>query len=72
VLLVDHNQTGYGGVGPAMNFAEIPAAGTWVLTLFMMPGRLDLFTVLIGFARRCGRNNPRAAKDRVAAAKPDE
>jgi hypothetical protein len=44
VLLVDHNQTGYGGVGPAMNFAEIPAAGTWVLTLFMMPGRLDAWT----------------------------
>ncbi|MFP6904070.1 MAG: hypothetical protein VCG02_02545 [Verrucomicrobiota bacterium] len=55
-----------------MNFAEIPAAGTWVLTLFMMPGRLELFTVLIGFVRRCGRNNPRATKDRVAAAKPDE
>jgi trk system potassium uptake protein TrkH len=40
---------GFGGVGPSMNFSEIPSAGKLILTLYMMLGRLELFTVLIIF-----------------------
>jgi trk system potassium uptake protein TrkH len=34
-------------VGPADNYAQIPAIGKWVLSLLMLMGRLELFTVII-------------------------
>ena len=34
-------------VGPAGSFAPLPAAAKWVLSLAMMLGRLELFTVLV-------------------------
>jgi len=37
---------GIGDVGPSENFAFIPDAGKWVLSLLMLLGRLELFTVL--------------------------
>ncbi len=41
---------GMGAVGPISNFAEIPWISKWVLTFFMLVGRLELFTVLILFS----------------------
>ncbi|TNE71177.1 TrkH family potassium uptake protein [bacterium] len=41
---------GLGNVGPTDNFAYIPDLGKWVLSLAMMIGRLELFTVLILFS----------------------
>jgi trk system potassium uptake protein len=41
---------GIGKVGPMDNFAFISDAGKWVLTLLMLLGRLELFTVLILFS----------------------
>ena len=38
---------GLGGVGPMQNYAAIPDAGKWVLSLCMMMGRLELFTVVL-------------------------
>jgi len=38
-----------GELGPSYNFAGIPSAGKWVLILFMLLGRLELFTLLIIF-----------------------
>lgn len=38
---------GIGDVGPAANFADIPAGGKWFLSFLMLIGRLELFTVLI-------------------------
>jgi trk system potassium uptake protein len=38
---------GIGLVGPVDNYAHIPTAGKWVLSFFMLIGRLELFTVLI-------------------------
>jgi trk system potassium uptake protein TrkH len=38
---------GFGTVGPTDNYAHIPAVGKWVLSLLMMAGRLEIFTVLI-------------------------
>lgn len=37
---------GLGGVGPAMNFSEIPASGKLILSVGMILGRLEFFTVL--------------------------
>jgi trk system potassium uptake protein TrkH len=42
---------GFAGVGPTNNFAAIPDAGKWILSLEMLIGRLELFTVLVFFTR---------------------
>jgi trk system potassium uptake protein len=38
---------GFGTVGPVNNFAHVSTFGKWFLSLLMMLGRLELFTVLI-------------------------
>ena len=38
---------GLGTVGPTDNYAHIPLLGKWVLTFFMLAGRLEIYTVLI-------------------------
>jgi trk system potassium uptake protein len=40
---------GFAAVGPTANFAEIPAGGQAILTLLMLVGRLELYTVLVIF-----------------------
>lgn len=40
---------GMGITGPAFNFAHVPAAGKWLLSFFMLVGRLEIFTVLFLF-----------------------
>ena len=42
---------GIGLVGPVGNYAEIPEFGKWFLSLLMLLGRLELFTVLILFTK---------------------
>lgn len=37
-------------VGPTDNYAFIPTAGKWILSLFMLMGRLEIFTVLVLFS----------------------
>ena len=41
---------GFGMVGPADNYAHFPGFGKWFLSLLMLMGRLELFTVLVLFA----------------------
>ncbi len=38
---------GIGSVGPVDNYSHIPLAGKWVLSFFMLLGRLEIFTVLL-------------------------
>ncbi len=40
---------GLAGVGPMENFSAIPAAGKWLLSLCMLLGRLEVFTVIVLF-----------------------
>ena len=40
---------GLGAVGPAVNFEQLPYAAKWVLSLAMLLGRLELFTLLVLF-----------------------
>jgi trk system potassium uptake protein TrkH len=46
---------GLGEVGPASNFAVVPAAGKWLLSLIMLIGRLEVFPVLLLFTRELWR-----------------
>jgi len=41
---------GIGTVGPIENFVHIPDFGKWFLSILMIIGRLELFTVLIIFS----------------------
>jgi trk system potassium uptake protein TrkH len=41
---------GIGEVGPVSNFSHIPSFGKWFLSLLMLIGRLELFTVIILFS----------------------
>jgi trk system potassium uptake protein TrkH len=43
---------GLGAVGPADNYAGIPAFAKWVLTLDMLLGRLEIYTMIIIFVPR--------------------
>ena len=43
---------GFGFVGPATNYAEIPILGKYFLTFLMLVGRLEIFTVLVLFYPR--------------------
>jgi trk system potassium uptake protein TrkH len=38
---------GLGDVGPTDNYAHIPWLGKWVLSLLMLMGRLEIFTVMV-------------------------
>lgn len=38
---------GLGDVGPAENYSTIPLLGKWVLSILMIVGRLEIFTVLV-------------------------
>lgn len=40
---------GFGSVGPADNYAHLPAAGKWLLTFCMLLGRLEIYTVIVLF-----------------------
>lgn len=45
----------FGTVGPAENYAHIAVAGKWVLSLLMIAGRLEIFTVLVLLSPRFWR-----------------
>ncbi len=47
---------GFGKVGPAANFSEIPEAGKYFLTFTMVIGRLEIYPVLIIFTRWFWKN----------------
>jgi trk system potassium uptake protein TrkH len=40
---------GLGAVGPSTNFAGLTDAQTWICTLAMLIGRLEIFSVLVLF-----------------------
>jgi trk system potassium uptake protein TrkH len=47
---------GLGEVGPAGNYAALPLAAKWVLSLAMLVGRLEIYTVLVLFLPEFWRN----------------
>ena len=38
---------GFGAVGPTMNYGPLPAAAKLLLSVLMLVGRLELYTVLV-------------------------
>ncbi len=45
-----------GSFGPANTFASLPAFGKWLLSFYMLVGRLEIFTVLFVFMPRAWRH----------------
>jgi len=41
---------GLGSTGPANTYSNVPDLGKWVLTIIMLLGRLELYTILILFS----------------------
>lgn len=41
---------GLGATGPSTNYSEVPFLGKWVLSIVMLLGRLELFTIIILFS----------------------
>ncbi|MGL1901424.1 MAG: TrkH family potassium uptake protein [Fibrobacterales bacterium] len=41
---------GFAGVGPVSNFAGISDAGLWILSIAMLAGRLEMYTVILLFS----------------------
>jgi trk system potassium uptake protein len=41
---------GFAGVGPINNFSEISDTGLWILTIAMLAGRLEMYTVILLFS----------------------
>lgn len=46
ITCLDNCGPGMGSVGPASTFMDIPKVGKWFLSLIMLMGRLELFTVV--------------------------
>lgn len=44
---------GLGSVGPTKNFAHVPSLGKWVLIFAQLMGRIEVYSVLVLFLRRC-------------------
>ena len=42
---------GLGAIGPLYNWGEFPNATKWIVSLGMLLGRLEIFTVIILFSR---------------------
>ena len=38
---------GFGTVGPAENYAHLPALSKWVLVVCMVAGRLEFYTLIV-------------------------
>ena len=48
--------TGLGQVGPYGTYAFLPQIAKWLLALFMLLGRVELFTLIILFSKNFWRN----------------
>lgn len=46
VSMLSNVGPGTGATGPASNFSVVPALGKWLMSLYMLVGRLEIFTVL--------------------------
>jgi trk system potassium uptake protein TrkH len=55
IACINNAGPGLGQVGPANNYAVLNDFQIWVLTLVMLLGRLEIFTILILFTRQFWR-----------------
>ena len=46
---ISNNGPGFGFTGPAANFADVPISGKWILSVLMLIGRLEIYTILLLF-----------------------
>jgi trk system potassium uptake protein TrkH len=48
---INNTGPGLGQIGPAHNYADLSDVQTWICTLAMFLGRIELFTFLVLFSR---------------------
>ena len=48
---------GIADVGPSFSFSQLPSSAKWILSLLMLMGRLELFTVCVLFTPYFGKRN---------------
>ena len=53
---------GLGAVDPTDNYAHLPAFGKWLLSLFMLLGRLELFNMIVLFSTDAWRITGRSPR----------
>ena len=46
---ISNNGPGFGITGPAVNYADVPITGKWLLSVLMLIGRLEIYTILLLF-----------------------
>lgn len=46
---ISNNGPGFGITGPAVNYADVPIPGKWILSVLMLIGRLEIYTILLLF-----------------------
>lgn len=47
---------GLGSTGPMTNYSEVPTLGKWILSIVMLLGRLELYTILVLFSPTFWKN----------------
>lgn len=52
VTMLSNTGPGTGTTGPSSNFAHVPVLGKWLMSFYMLIGRLEYFTVLFLFMPR--------------------
>jgi trk system potassium uptake protein TrkH len=51
VSALGNSGPGMGSTGPSLSFSELSNMGKWVMSMLMMLGRLEIYTVLVTFLR---------------------
>jgi trk system potassium uptake protein TrkH len=51
VSALGNSGPGMGSTGPSLSFSELSNMGKWVMSILMMVGRLEIYTVLVTFLR---------------------
>lgn len=49
ISAISNTGPGFGAAGPALNFATLPDFAKWVLSILMLIGRLEIYTILLMF-----------------------
>ena len=57
ITMLSNIGPGMGTTGPASNFSHIHDAGKWLMSFYMLVGRLEIFTVLLLFMPRFWKEN---------------
>lgn len=49
ISAISNTGPGFGAAGPSLNYATLPDASKWILSILMLIGRLEIYTILLMF-----------------------